>query len=290
MPIGEFRKIVEALGKNGCGILSITGGEPLLLGDILERVEIAKKHIPLVTLGTNGSLLTKELIRKFEKAGLDFINISIDGIGKGHDKIRGAEGAYEKALQAIKACAGTKIGVCVNTVVSKWNVSELAKLLELTKKIGVYHKFQPVLYPPAFEDIKQDHRMNKKEMEQLKEFVKIAKSSRRVLNTRAYLDSMEHYFSAKDFAMKTDSSCLLPAHHLEVDEDSNYYLCSRFGYGELDFVGSLEELLKSSRYQGRVWKLRSCRECKESMPFCLDEPQYYIPITNFIKYHVLKMS
>ena len=91
--------------------LMITGGEPLLhtdfnaLNDLLPDFSIRK------VLFTNGLLLTKDLLQHLN---VEEIQISIDGLQKAHDALRGT-GTFKKTVSAVKACQGAGIrGLCGN--------------------------------------------------------------------------------------------------------------------------------------------------------------------------------
>jgi hypothetical protein len=58
--------------------ITFTGGEPLLHPDIVELVAETRRRGAIATLNTNGLLLTPALIKQLNKAGLDYLWMSID--------------------------------------------------------------------------------------------------------------------------------------------------------------------------------------------------------------------
>ncbi len=57
----------------------------------------------LITINTNGRLLTSELAKELYKKGVDVLQFSMDSFfEKEHDKFRGMEGTYSKLLDSIR--------------------------------------------------------------------------------------------------------------------------------------------------------------------------------------------
>lgn len=79
MDFGLFKKIIDECAKNGVGEINITGyGEPLIDKNLVKKVEYIKsKYNPIISITTNGSLLTKNLSKDLINSGLDEINISV---------------------------------------------------------------------------------------------------------------------------------------------------------------------------------------------------------------------
>jgi MoaA/NifB/PqqE/SkfB family radical SAM enzyme len=71
---------VDLLGDLGTSVITISGGEPLLhpqLDDIIHRTRQRRIVSGLIT---NGYLLTAERIQKLNRAGLEWLQISIDNV------------------------------------------------------------------------------------------------------------------------------------------------------------------------------------------------------------------
>jgi radical SAM protein with 4Fe4S-binding SPASM domain len=92
-------------------IVSFTGGEPFLRTDISEimREIFNKTNIKKIVIATNGVLtnkIIKDLTEVLNKdSSVDkriHIQISLDGIGDVHDRIRGVKGTFERVNSTIK--------------------------------------------------------------------------------------------------------------------------------------------------------------------------------------------
>jgi MoaA/NifB/PqqE/SkfB family radical SAM enzyme len=74
-----FRRI-DRLAALGTGIVTLSGGEPLLHPDLDAIVRRIRARGPIATLITNGYLLTRDRIAQLNAAGLDHLQISIDNV------------------------------------------------------------------------------------------------------------------------------------------------------------------------------------------------------------------
>ncbi len=136
----EAKQVVEILSKiAGVGLpaLSFSGGEPLARHDFFELAAYAKKYIPYISIASNGTLITKDVAKKIKDAGVDYVEISIDGASPGvHDEFRGIPGAFEKAIQGVKNCVEEGLDTCIATVIHRDNLAETEKILQLAKELG----------------------------------------------------------------------------------------------------------------------------------------------------------
>jgi MoaA/NifB/PqqE/SkfB family radical SAM enzyme len=88
--------------------LWISGGEPFLRKDLARIIELFYRHnhirdvrIPTNGLPTEQTLLTvKGILESCPELHLE-VDISIDGFGETHDRIRGVPGNFEKALDTL---------------------------------------------------------------------------------------------------------------------------------------------------------------------------------------------
>jgi MoaA/NifB/PqqE/SkfB family radical SAM enzyme len=80
VPVAELLKRVDALARLGTQIVTLTGGEPLSHPDHDEVVRRIRSHGMMATTITNGFLLTAARIIAMNAAGLQELQISIDGV------------------------------------------------------------------------------------------------------------------------------------------------------------------------------------------------------------------
>ena len=142
-----------------CGI-AFEGGEPLLRKDLVEILAFSRS-LPLHTsLITNGTLLESR-IDEIASYINGVVYVSLDGLEKTHDTIRGVDGCFRKAVRGITA-SREKVAVTINTTIMAENVHEIEDLVKLAKEldarisVAVAHEYcsaEPST--PASHDVKE---------------------------------------------------------------------------------------------------------------------------------------
>lgn len=80
VPLGDMFKRIDRLGSFGTSVITISGGEPLLHPDLDEIIRRIRHNGVIAGIITNGYLLTADRIERFNRAGLEFLQISIDNV------------------------------------------------------------------------------------------------------------------------------------------------------------------------------------------------------------------
>ncbi|MCX6643593.1 MAG: PTO1314 family radical SAM protein [Candidatus Bathyarchaeota archaeon] len=123
----------QVYNSGACGI-AFEGGEPLLRKD-LAKILAFSRSLPLHTsLITNGTLLESK-IDEISPYINGVVYVSLDGLEKTHDAIRGVGGCFRKAVRGISA-AEEKVAVTINTTIMAENIDEIDSLVRLAKELG----------------------------------------------------------------------------------------------------------------------------------------------------------
>jgi radical SAM family uncharacterized protein len=135
LSIEKEKAILRQIYDSGvCGI-AFEGGEPLLREDLVEILAYSRS-LPLHTsLITNGTLL-KSRIDEIAPYINGVVYVSLDGLEKTHDSIRGVNGSFKKAVQGINS-ASQKVPVTINTTIMSENLHEIEDMVELAKELGI---------------------------------------------------------------------------------------------------------------------------------------------------------
>ena len=144
----EAIDIVDQLADHGVTALAFSGGEPLMRQDFFEVAHYAADRGLYVSIATNGTMLTRENVRKLKRARVNYVEISIDGAtAKTHDTFRGTPGAFEKAIVGLRTCVEEGLCACIATTATKNNIKEIPQILDLAETIGAerftYFNFIP---------------------------------------------------------------------------------------------------------------------------------------------------
>lgn len=124
--------------------LGFTGGDPLLMrSDFVEIVRLAKRYLPGAHMGVQTNGLIPELARERLKEILGFypdfsLAVSLDGIGETHARMRGIEGAFEKAKQTIRFARELGISnITAGMTIVPHNYNELLQVKKLAEGLGL---------------------------------------------------------------------------------------------------------------------------------------------------------
>ena len=134
----EIKKGLDILKDLGVIELVLSGGNPLLRGDIDEIIKYASKLF-ITTVYDNGSMAARK-IEALRNA--DFVAISIDRLDPTkNDYIRGVKGAWKQAVKTVGELQKEGIRVGVAPTISQANMNEIAELTTwfLKKNIPVWY-------------------------------------------------------------------------------------------------------------------------------------------------------
>lgn len=128
----ECFRVIEQIADFAPECLTIlTGGEPLLRQDILEIISYASKKGLWVVVGTNGVLITEDLVRRLVESGARGMALSLDALdAEVHDKFRRVRGAHSNTVNGAKVLSKNGLHFIVQTTVGKHNAAELSALAD----------------------------------------------------------------------------------------------------------------------------------------------------------------
>ncbi|WP_455368075.1 radical SAM/SPASM domain-containing protein [[Eubacterium] cellulosolvens] len=141
----EWEKILSQIGPH-VKFYTFSGGEPFMRDDLAELLYLPFKYGSphYLTLSTNCLLSEKiryqlenfyEMLGKKKFSTKIYCKVSVNAIGKQHDRTRGIEGNFSKVLQTIEYLReirakrrGLKIGI--HTVISRFNLNEVKNIYD----------------------------------------------------------------------------------------------------------------------------------------------------------------
>jgi MoaA/NifB/PqqE/SkfB family radical SAM enzyme len=143
---------IDKLAALGTSAITISGGEPLLHPDLEKIIERIRSRGILATLISNGYLLSDDRIDKLNRAGLDYLQISIDNVLPDQVSKKSLK-VLDKKLQSLAQRA--LFNVTVNSVLGSsiqnpedaLAVTKRAFALNFTSTIGVIHDHHGQLQP-----------------------------------------------------------------------------------------------------------------------------------------------
>jgi AdoMet-dependent heme synthase len=160
-------KLLEQIREVGQPIIILTGGEPLLRDDIFEIAAYGTKLGLRMVMAPNGTLINKDNARKMKESGIKRISISLDGsTPQTHDTFRGLKNAFKDSLQGIEFAKQAGLEFQINTTITKTNLDQIPKILNLAQDLGAVAHHIFLLVPTGRGKYIVDSEINAKEYEE----------------------------------------------------------------------------------------------------------------------------
>ncbi len=148
MDFKQICSLLDELSVAGCLWLLITGGEPLLRNDFLDIYIYAKKKGFIISVFTNGTLISPEIISWFKKYPPFVVEITLYGMtSQTYEKVTATLGLFKRCLEGISLLHEANIPFKLKTTITKDNVVELQQIKIFAKKLEVKFRFDTMLHP-----------------------------------------------------------------------------------------------------------------------------------------------
>jgi MoaA/NifB/PqqE/SkfB family radical SAM enzyme len=154
VPLETMLQRIDRLADLGTTIITLSGGEPTLHPDLDAIIRRIRARGAIATLITNGLLLTPDRIRALNRAGLDYLQISIDNVVP-DDVSKKSLRVLDLKLEWLARYA--EFGVTINSVLGAGirnpedaiMVGRRARELGFTSTVGILHDPGGQLQPLA---------------------------------------------------------------------------------------------------------------------------------------------
>jgi radical SAM protein with 4Fe4S-binding SPASM domain len=134
----EVRRIAdEILAVNPSPLFVLSGGEPLLRGDLEAIAAHAVAGGATVVVGTNGTRLTAERIGSLQAAGVTGVAVSVDSLTERyHDRFRHGGGALADTLAAVERLRAAGLDFVIQTTLTAGNRAEVGAIAAWAAEAG----------------------------------------------------------------------------------------------------------------------------------------------------------
>ncbi len=131
----EYEKTFASVGRAAYWF-TFSGGEPTLRKDLPEMIGLAYKYcrpgvINIPTNGIQDKIIPARIERVLQAAPTSdvIVNLSLDGVGENHDRVRGVKGNFERAMRTYAGLKELKgryknFTLGIHTVISNFNIDE----------------------------------------------------------------------------------------------------------------------------------------------------------------------
>ena len=212
VPTEVMIRRIDKLADLGTGIVTLSGGEPLLHPDLDDIIAAMRRRNVIAGMITNGYLLVPERIKRLNRAGLDHLQISIDNVMP-DDVSKKSLKVLDKKLQMLAEHATFHVNI--NSVVGggirnpddALMVSRRAVELGFSSTVGIIHDSDGQLRPLA-----------EREREVYREVMKLEKR---------HFSRLNYFQDSIADGRPSDWKCRAGSRYLYVCEDGLVHYCSQ---------------------------------------------------------------
>ena len=212
VPIEEMFRRIDRLGAMGTSIVTISGGEPLLHPELDAVIARIRKNGIIAGLITNGYLLTAKRIEELNRAGLEYLQISIDNVMP-DDVSKKSLKVLDQKLELLAEHAdfhvniNSVLGSGIHSPEDALQVAHRAIGLGFTSTVGILHDGNGQLQP-----------LGAREQEIFEEIMSLGKQS------FARVNFFQHNIAK---GIENNWRCRAGSRYLYICEDGLVHYCSQ---------------------------------------------------------------
>ncbi len=265
-PAEEISPEILARLPNGLGRINFTGGEPMLRDDAEELVRVLYPKCRKLEISTNG-YYTDRLVRLAEKFPRVMIRVSLEGLPRLNDKLRGVKDGFDHALRTILELKKTNVkDIGFSIVICDRNAPDLVTLYDLATELDV--EFAQSTMHNSWYFHTATNAINDRDIvaEQMQKFLAALLTSRRRSVSLRAKDWFRAYFNTRlyQYALSGTSGqqdCSAGTDLFFVDPQGNVLPCN--GSDERWIMGNLND-----QPFGEIWHSERARHIREKVTAC----------------------
>lgn len=142
------KAFLDDLAGFAAPVVVLTGGEPLLHGNVFDIAVHGTSTGLRMALATNGTMVTDETCRNIKESGIQVAALSLDGASaRVHDAFRRQPGAFDAVLNAAALFREHQIPFIINSSFTKRNRPDLEKTFRMAKDLGAMAWYMFMIVP-----------------------------------------------------------------------------------------------------------------------------------------------
>jgi radical SAM protein with 4Fe4S-binding SPASM domain len=145
----EWCNIIDEIATAGCLWLLMTGGEIFLRKDFLDIYTYAGQKGLLISLFTNGTLITPEIADYLVERPPFSIEITLYGRTRHtYERVSGVPGSFERCMRGIRLLMERDLPLKLKTMALTLNKHEIRQMKQFAEaELGLEFKFDPIINP-----------------------------------------------------------------------------------------------------------------------------------------------
>jgi radical SAM protein with 4Fe4S-binding SPASM domain len=148
LTLSQIKEILDQLSNAGCLSLLLTGGEVLLRPDFPDIWRYAKRKGLLLTLFTNGTLLTPRIADFLAEWRPTTMEITLYGATQEtYEQVTQVPGSYARCVRGIELALERGLSLNLKSLVVQANRHEIDAMQQMATAFGVPYRFDGVLLP-----------------------------------------------------------------------------------------------------------------------------------------------
>jgi radical SAM protein with 4Fe4S-binding SPASM domain len=149
LTFADYRRLLDELVEEGCLWLLFTGGEIFARADFLDIYAYAKQKGFLITLFTNGTMITTRIADFLAEWRPFAIEITMYGATKEtYEELTQIPGSYAKCMRGIRLLKERNLPLKLKTVPTTINRHEVYEMQRMAEEdFGAEFKFDPLVNP-----------------------------------------------------------------------------------------------------------------------------------------------
>lgn len=253
----------------GALFMLITGGEPLIRDDFSYIYKEIKKLGFIVSINTNGSLITGDIASLFISDPPSRLNITLYGAGaQTYKRVTGVN-AFETVCSNIIKMKKAGVDCRLNCSLTPDNAEDIEKIFAFADKNGLFIKASDYMYPKSrradFKTGENESRFNEKQAAYYRVLInKLKYGEAEFLNRRnVMLDEIDKLKNTAGRDGENVVMCRAGSSSLWIDADGFMSACGMFNINKFDvreygFMRSWEKVVEST---AKIRLPEKCRTC-----------------------------
>ncbi|WP_106745001.1 pyrroloquinoline quinone biosynthesis protein PqqE [Yoonia maritima] len=262
----DWVRVFQQAAELGVLQLHLSGGEPAARRDLVDLVKAARDAGLYTNLITSGIGLTERRLQELDAAGLDHIQLSLQGTDANMaDRIGGYKGGFQRKMQVAEWIKDIGFPLTLNAVVHRQNLHQLPRAIEMALEMNARRIEVAIVQFHGWAMSNRDALMPTKE--QAQEASRVVAEARDRLKGQLVLDYVPADYHA-DYPKRcmggwgttglnvAPDGEVLPCHAAQTIKSLRFDNVRTKSLSEIWYRGSA-----FNAYRGDDWMQEPCRSC-----------------------------